>query len=448
MVTVSTEVSPMTPIRVRGKKQSNPKFSLNSLLNPSAKGKRPISSTLASSASSKKSRHANANSPGRDAIGASPLESLPTEILEIIFFDCLNVALPQCSLIIGRKLASYHVKSQLTLKVLSSTSSTHYTYPWAATFPTIRERAEAQTTILRLRWMTWQFLKDLIPDFIVRTLVRELGERRLRWMGEGPVVSPASEPLIRQHLKDNAYRLDEIDPGEYGLPAYWELEWQRTRRGPLADALSEHFPYDPDSETIRVGVGLQDGLVTIGGLPLKNEWMLQIDVDHLWPFDRWRILCGVEGCRIPEKLLHGPWSDEKCSFLEVAIRGNATVDWIGTTGGEVAKEGLLHAIEENNARAIRALSTREDPPDSFGTGFFINRDNAPHEYRFSNYRDLPIRRGVGLTPTKYHVRTAVANSDCSEVLDAILEAREHLGDSDAEILKMLAIAYYLRDNAV
>ena len=415
----------MTPIKVRGRKSTNARDSLASLLNSSSESKRPASPALLLPTSAKKARQATKilSSIADNSIHTSPLEDLPTELLENIFFHCLNVCLPQASLTIGRKLASYHVKSQLTYKVLSSISSTDYPCALTAIFPTLREQGETQSAILRLKWMTLSFLKSLIPEYLVKTLVSELGARKIRWMGSGAVVSTDCQSLIRQYLEDNTYRLNET--AWRGLPAYWELKWPLAYDISNSGSTSRRSKGDTDFETIHVGIGLLDGLITLGvpckytsdGYPEENKIS----------FSRWRILDGVEGCKIPEKLLHGPWTEEKCEFLEIAIRGNASVDWIGTTSGEIAKEGFRQALEERNARAVRALLVRvgsSAPLDSFHTVFYASEDaRAKNHLETSAYTDVPVHEGVGIVPTAEQARRVCNGQyDSDEITDIVSRA--------------------------
>lgn len=297
--------------------------------------------------------------------------------------------------------------------------------------------------------MTLPFLRDLIPEFIVKTLVRELAARNIPWKGQVPVLSPAFEPSIRQYVEDNAYHLNDLEPE--GLPAYREIDWQAdpaTLKG-----LSKHWGKawikndvglwvfaTAISETIYVGIGLQDGLVTLGNPYRAPDHTISVPHSRV-SFSRWRILCGVEGCRIPNKLLHGPWIDEKCEFLEIAIRGGASVDWISSTSGEVANDGLLQAIEERNARAVRALLPRLHPPDSFpiytpgGTTIGVCFD----------YREVPARRGVGVIATTEHLRKAVVEGSCQEdVIEALLQAPSSTIDTYDAVINQWALDYNSR----
>ena len=221
-------------------------------------------------------------------------------------------------------------------------------------------------------------------------------------MEDGPLVTKESEPVIRRYLKDNAARIDCAGRSQMGLPAqcktksYWEIKWID----------------EPENREVLLGVGLQDGLVT-----LREREMSSFDDPHKAPqFSKWRICGGIEGCQIPEKLLRGPWTDEKCDFLEVLIRGNAEVDRVNSTSGEVAEQGLWEAIEEHNARAVRALVARVDP-------YHVPWDIAFAPYGVdSSYREDPICKGVGIVPRQEHLRRTLEDGCTWEVLSALLGA--------------------------
>ena len=411
-----------TPIRIRGKRASA--RTLDSTHISAPKDKRSYSPTSTSSAPEAKLPRQNPDPPQRTTCtqSLSCLERLPVELLEAIFFYSLNTALPQASLALGQKLNSKRVKGQLVLRILSSPNS--YDYPCAVSdvFPTLQEQAKAQSAILRLPCMTLPFFRQLMPDYIVHTIIRELGARRLRWMGEGPIVTKESEPVIRQYLEDNAARFDHTGTKHFGLPAYWEIEW-----------------HEPSLEQeIILGIGLRDGLVT---LRERDATSIGPTVPGAYPynrnrepphFSRWRIVNGIEGCQIPEKLLRGPWTDEKCEFLELVIRGNAEVDRVHSTSGEVAEQGFWEAIEEHNARAVRALlariGARRSPEDAERPCYPTTRPRWSNEkfsdYKYSTYREDPIRKGVGIVPMQEHLMKTLESGCPEEVLEALLGAAE------------------------
>lgn len=80
--------------------------------------------------------------------------------------------------------------------------------------------------------------------------------------------------------------------------------------------------------------------------------------DGLIPFKFLEVnyLAFAEGFRIPEKLLHGPWSVDKAALLYVLVSLNGELDWRGSLAGETAKAGMREAIEGNHERAVAALA--------------------------------------------------------------------------------------------
>ena len=396
-----------TPIKIRGKKGFPARTnvaaqSIQSTLTSDPKGKRPYPDTSKSFGPPTKLARQLASKlqPKCFAKCSSQLELLPTELLEIIFFYCLNISLPQASPVIGQKLASLYVKSRLVLQVLGASKNLIYSWEDEAgrlkelvsfDYPCEAEQADAQSAILRQRWMTLPFVRQLIPDYIVKTIVRELGARKLQWMGQGPAVSRESEPVIRKYLEDSALHFSHTI--RKGSPAYWELSWPSK--------------YPVYCQT-RLGIGLRDGLIT-----LLNVYPRDGVATRTWTSITWKILNCVEGCQIPEKLLHGPWTGEKCDFLELAIRGNAQVDWVTSTSGEVAEQGFMQAIHSHNYRAIRALRARTglvpQPLNPEHYPLSLNQiQNADNQWRLDPrlmHRD-PICRGVGIVPRQKHLRKA------------------------------------------
>ena len=419
---------PMTPVKLRGKRSSiqkeTPKYSVDSLLNPCPMNKRPISpASHFSIPPAKSARHTNTVSEnvGRHARFAAPLEQLPTELLEIIFFHNLNLSLPQASPIIGRKLASEHVKTQLVLRVCSAGTLKTYPSEHVALFPTMTDHAEAQSAILRMRWMTLSFIRQLIPDYITKTLVRELGERGLQWLGKGPLVTKETEPTIRQYLEKNFVRLKTRNQDVFCFVC-WRVE-------------------NPP-RFIRISYSLNDGIVTIEerrihGLEEPAQYVRLSSADH----HQWRIFCGISGCRVPEKLLHAPWTPGKCDFLEMVIRGNATVDWVSTTSGEIAEKGLTQALREGNARATRLLVARTGSGDPRGLWRFPYSSDSydvqwifpvpwPRVDQYPQGHDFEAR-GAGVIPKTKHLRTAVFETGCQrDVVEILLEAEDTNIDLD------------------
>ena len=110
----------------------------------------------------------------------SPLERLPTELLEIIFLQCLNLSLPRASLWIAKSLASTHVKTQLYFVAFSGmpykdVPGAKNTMEWQLTsalhlieiFNTHDAIARFQSDILAMKWMTPDFLQQFMAKLMI-----------------------------------------------------------------------------------------------------------------------------------------------------------------------------------------------------------------------------------------------------------------------------------------
>lgn len=131
----------------------------------------------------------------------SRLEGLPTELLEQIFLQCLNVNLPLASPHLSTALPSTRTKMAVVLKVFPSNASfniEHYVelsrVVWAGgASDTEHAIGELQSRILACRWMTWDFLRLCLETFAVRTLLREFRLQNLPWQEGLPAEEQAHD---------------------------------------------------------------------------------------------------------------------------------------------------------------------------------------------------------------------------------------------------------------
>jgi hypothetical protein len=90
-------------------------------------------------------------------------------------------------------------------------------------------------------------------------------------------------------------------------------------------------------------------------------------------------LAGLKKIAIPEKILHGPWNDDAIRVLRLMILSWCTLDWLGTSTGEVAIQGAFDAIR--------------------------NGENEILTYFFHTST-------VNVPPTTEMLRTAIVDADC------------------------------------
>ena len=346
----------------------------------------------------------------------SRLESLPTEILESIFFYALALGiggaflnLPRASVHLGRKLSSDYVRRELFLQMCSDPqpSQSHRHYQTLTRFH--EEHARTQTWILRQQWFTHDFVRDCIPDYLVSVLLRESQEHRLNWLNhDGPLVHAGLEPIIRRYVLSHL----EIGPASPGSPntRYLEHQWEEPA---------------PSKRHIILGLSPPTGFVSLMIYDNNNPPLIGSEgLDNPHFHGRWRIISLNPATRIPNHLLHGPWAVPKIELLELLIRGGASVDWVHTTSGEIAERGFYDALQENNARALRALC-------------ICDNDTTPGERKDASYTIIPSH-GVGVIPSQEHLLVAIDQGCQEDVVETLLNAPESECDlQDVQVVKAI-----------
>lgn len=400
--------------RVRSKRDlpvtESPKPSIDSLLSPLAGSKRPFSPDLATTHLPKSScRSLLKASLSTRHRGQAPLERLPIELLDEIFLQCLNLNLPRASFTIGQKLATKHVLTQLVLKTCSAGSTLEYPGDSVTLFPTASEHAKFQSAVLRFRWMTLDFLRQCVPEYFVKTLVRELGARQLRWLGSGCIVTKKTAPLIRQYFYDRMHVSDRQQDD------YWEETWEELEPARL----------------VKLAFWPEDG-----GVILQIEYAeRQRGARSHW---NWSVLSCMGGCLIPEKLLHGPWTDGKVDFLRIVIQANASIDWLGTVTGEVAEQGLVDAIREGNVKAVSTLLSYHHVQSS--------NDSSASWSLPPRYWAPVARNTLDIEPRTQHLREAVLKHCGSrDIIELILHHNDRINLEDRVITNEALRQYHADD---
>lgn len=371
----------MTPIRVRGKQ--GPQINSGE---PNQHGRRSSRRRLVRRHTfSCTATTSNRGRKPRSTPVPSHLERLPTEILQMVFLECLNIDLPRTSPRLASKLSSFYIKSQLFSIAFSSENfELRHGDQLMRILHSSATIAKLQSDILQLRWMTLDLLHQCIPLYL---------EREFHRISQLLHIEHSDETLTGNLSRETAPKLI-TDPHEAKSRMRMEIGLHNGDRkqwwfGTLNSFVSIISPH---------------GWVNLH-LPLESEWL------------QGRMLLCLEDCLIPEKLLRGPWTPSQCEFLESILHAGATIDWIGSTAGEVADLGFQDALKEQSTRAIRILT---QPLDR-------NRDR--HRYAESRSRYFgqhgpsmlsPYSPGLGLRPNSRDLKLAAVNYDCSlEILKII-----------------------------
>ena len=296
----------------------------------------------------------------------SPLESLPTELLEQIFLQSLNVSLPLASSHLSTVLSSNHLKMSIMFKVFSIDSNIssleHYDelshiLTVGSVDGTYRAIGKLQSRILACRWMTWNFLQLYLENFIVRTLLREFRARNLpwpeglrasdpklmRWHGGAPVRESVVRDFVHECLGTGIEIETPSDSHSESDINNYTIGWTINRHfwSPERGGLMLHISICPLTGELTLWRGRQDTTS-----PDAVEW-----IKHHWTWALRQF-----DTKIPVKLLHGPWTEEQLSFLFVLLNvGGAEFDPDNKMYRDIAKKGLTEAIREDNCRAVHLI---------------------------------------------------------------------------------------------
>jgi hypothetical protein len=133
----------LTPVRIRGRKRKHPASILASKLQTSSQF-----SQLPEPKTQRKFKKRKATAPAMPT-----LQGLPQELLEIIFLYSMNMALPRSSSTLGRKLSSYAIIMEFTMRSFFHTvdHKTNHRDRLKTSDPKV------QSELLACRFFTWDF---------------------------------------------------------------------------------------------------------------------------------------------------------------------------------------------------------------------------------------------------------------------------------------------------
>ena len=118
----------------------------------------------------------------------------------------------------------------------------------------------------------------------------------------------------------------------------------------IAPTMNHHYWRPrPDGPMHRIGIRLLGGHLV---LELQGE----TSPNAVGSITRhWIWLLRQFDTNIPVKLLHGPWTEDRLSFLYVLQSFDAKIHLDNKTYEDIAKKGLMEAITEDNYRAVNLI---------------------------------------------------------------------------------------------
>ncbi|CAG7919556.1 unnamed protein product [Penicillium olsonii] len=230
----------------------------------------------------------------------SRLESLPVEILQLIFLHSLEVNLPRSSPRLGHALSSPLLYTWLIRLAFSSPNpgsregffTPDFLPPpldfWALSW---EERQQLQTTLLACRWCTFPLMRKCQREYVNHAILRKC---------TGLVFREEDQAL----LSNLDRRFDDLENSD------WVPNVKRGKGDIVIPAQLEESLRAPSSKSVDRKVGIWFHL---GALQIRepNEIFYENDL--------FRLPCSgaINPGRIPDKVLRSPWSDAQFWFLQL-----------------------------------------------------------------------------------------------------------------------------------
>ncbi|MCJ1476155.1 hypothetical protein MMC13_004820 [Lambiella insularis] len=335
--------------------------------------------------------------PNSTKIPLSPLERLPAELLQLIFLLQPNLNLPKASPSLGSSLASVHLKTELVIAAFTDISND--------------ECGDLCSALLEQKWLTFEFFQHCQKTYMLQEATRVYRSHVTHLS-----LSEQNAAIVEMTKMFNTY---------YNLReriGYHIEVWHNVM--PRFVPLFRWDAADGRRYELRLTNEGTELMICEVELVLGDYMHFSMPVYNIAQYSR-----------IPEKLLHGPWTNQKGHFLQLLLKsGCMGVDWMNSTHGEVASLGLEDAIREENICAIRALTGNSKFASSFSDELsfhlYENGDlDSVQELtdpfgkwwygsEFPNHVPIP----VGVEPTTKHLRIAVIEQGCNfEVVQALVD---------------------------
>ncbi|PGH29963.1 hypothetical protein GX50_07298 [[Emmonsia] crescens] len=280
----------------------------------------------------------NADSPRQHqqwhhSLRKTPLERLPVELIQKIFFECLEINLPRSSLPIALALSNDVIHTWLIRLAFSSNNESARTgfftkpyLPFDYFSLCASQRASLQTEILKCRWCTLHLMRKCQRDHV---------DHVIRQKCKDLIMSPAGRQKL-QDLKPYWQSMDRLDPRPSGSRGSGDLTVEtRVPKPPLqqkiqpesspSTSIFTNITPTPTPNT-NTNVSISPGVTTpsthsdlrkiaiwfnFGSVQIRERSPIFQETDLF----RLPSCSTREPCRMPDRLLCPPWTPDKLELL-------------------------------------------------------------------------------------------------------------------------------------
>lgn len=309
----------------------------------------------------------------------SLLENLPVELLQHIFFYCLELNLPKASRHLARTLSTRSIYSALILLAYfdddgESPLEKHHFLPAEYRQISIHDRVRLQEAILRCRWCTLDVVRSCMPALSRLQMVQAWHrERRLEEeLGEAPkrrMAPSGPHTCCDVVMSGGLLNITTFPHRSTPLPALDDrISLERyffAKADPVSDQYAqgtsdrdEHVPHIAEGSPPR---GSAATATTSPPVDSNNENYLPRIISRHTACDQIVADQGfsvLAGRTFPEHLLRGaPWTEEKLKLLQLLRQGARflTSGVTVTLSPDAMYSGMGAAMREGNEAALLVL---------------------------------------------------------------------------------------------
>ncbi|EXJ69567.1 uncharacterized protein A1O5_07603 [Cladophialophora psammophila CBS 110553] len=281
---------------------------------------------------------------------ASALEILPVEIIEQIFFDCLELNLPRASPHLARALSRRSIYSALVLLAYfevdsSSHVETRHFLPAAFRVIGRDNQRRLQEDILRTRWCTLDLLQSCMPALTRLTMVR-------LWHHQKEKIDRAKEEMIAERTDNQeSFGSDIVQPDFDSILPVLDDQSSMEKHFNLKAAMLPNKQQDQTASSVTSDEYLNSFIETSPDWGVQPPW-----ANHHLP--TWTTKSIFAVYVIPDNIvLRNPWTDTDMKLLRLLIQG-IRPEGLGDQGVpsfQAMCDGMANAIQEGNTKALRVL---------------------------------------------------------------------------------------------
>ena len=333
----------------------------------------------------------------------SPIEALPSEILEDIFLRCWSIDLLEASPRIAVKLSSNFIVKEFFTKIFTTLDHSDYPVIGETIHKDAKVLGAVQTYFLSRKAFSLALVRQCIPEFMTAVILKKFARHKLCWPSrDGDPLEPTDDNhgTIYNHMTD-------LMQTAIKEPFYFKQTPRVDSRWEDSDDRSVYLMLKPREGSVEFhvcNVDRPERKCTLGKLYVH----------------RYELLTLSPHCQLPDGLLRNVWHEEKTELLGLLVQAHISVDKINSLTGEIAEDLFWEALKTRNKRVLSVLTIHQKKVHAKGENTLFGQN-----------------RRFGVVPRQEHLIFAIRNGCDGAMLQILRCASETEVDfQDVQVLRL------------